>query len=132
MPPNPDIESGLNDLRSVGPEKPVGYLPVNSLVSYFRSTPEVWIQFAIQHHLKVLFASHPKGIAPFMYLYHPSALETLLKKNAHILEAADWPTDPEEFIRRMTVEYAPIGTPLYDLIADAFGDKDNPCRSDRQ
>ena len=92
-----------------------------------------WIQFAQQHHLNVLLTqADADGRVPFLYLYDVHALQELLQRNLDVLEAAGWPTDPEEFILRMNTEDAPLGTPLYDLIADAFGDKDNPCRSDRQ
>jgi hypothetical protein len=127
------IESGLGDLRNVGPEKPVGYLPLSTLTRYFGSNASEWVQFAMQHHLEVLFPpSDRKGKVREIYLYHRDALQALLTQHTGILDAADWPSDPEEFIKRIAIEYVPEGTPLFDLIADAFGDKDNPCRSDRQ
>ncbi len=128
-----DIESGLNDLRSVGPKKPVGYLPVNMLTTYFGSSISEWFQFATKHRLNVMLTGRDsQGRVPFLYLYHRDALQALLTQKIDVLQAAGWPSHPEEFIKRMNIEDAKLGTPLYDLIADAFGDKDNPCRSDRQ
>lgn len=69
----------------------------------------------------------------WIYAWHRTSLETLLRfdmRHRGALSAAGWPCDCRGFIQRSRAELVPPLTPLYDLIADCYGDKLNPGRTD--
>ncbi|MCS7091818.1 MAG: hypothetical protein NZM26_00490 [Patescibacteria group bacterium] len=65
-----------------------------------------------------------------VYVYDPESLAKLLKENEHLLRNYGWPTNPNEFVNYVYLIHADQKTPLFDLIANAFGDKSNPGRTD--
>ena len=62
--------------------------------------------------------------------YHKKALGSLLKSRRRVLCRSGWPDDPDRFARYHMLHDAPFKTALYDLVADAYGDFENPFRSD--
>ena len=66
----------------------------------------------------------------FVYVWHEPSLARLLKANAATLVAAGWPTTPEAFVQHHHRVDAPNRTPLWDLVAAAYGDFTNPGRTD--
>lgn len=123
----------LDDLRKVGPEKPVGYLPLNTLVNICGVSLSEMEDYAEEKGLDSLFLCEKdskieKGA---LYIYDKVALGKLLKNNQKTLLDAGWPIEPEEFVRHLKVHAMP-GTDIYELIADAFADKNNPNRRDYQ
>lgn len=121
----------LNDLRLVGETKPLGNMPVDTLISYGQN-PDGMIQEAKNRGLSALMYQPDHTHYQELVVYDPQALGLLLDHNRALLEKYQWPIDPEGFARKTSTEIIPAGTPLYDLIADAFGDTDNPGRMGRQ
>lgn len=63
-----------------------------------------------------------------LFAYDRDSLQKLLNQNPDILNETGWPKQADEFVVRIATTYAdhPL---LFDLIADAFGDYQNPCRT---
>lgn len=125
-----EIKNLLDNLRRVGPEKPIGYLPISTLVDICKTDPATIEEELRQKGLKTIMLSCEEsniGYAGALFVYDEAALGLLLKTKEAILKAANWPTDPESFVRHLKV-FAGHKTDLFDLVADAFGDKINPGR----
>jgi hypothetical protein len=71
-----------------------------------------------------------RGTTYYLYVWDQPALAALLRRRADVLQAAGWPVEPEAFVARHREARAEPLTPLYDLIADAYGDRFNPGRTD--
>lgn len=65
-----------------------------------------------------------------VYVYDPVSLRDLLNNNKDLLEANGWPTDPNKFVNYVCLITAKSKSALFDLVADAFGDKTNTGRTD--
>ena len=119
----------LNDLTSVGPEKPLGYLSFGH-ITQFGQTPENLAIEAERRGLshQVTTDQGPEGPVKFLYFYDPISLQELLDKKKTILEAANWPTSSKEFVDYSSNNKAPQETDLFDVVADAFADYTNPGR----
>ena len=118
----------LGDIWQVGPEKPLGYLPM-SMVNSYKPTlnPDYLIEKLRERGLKLVLI--PVGNSnTFLYVYDQEALSNLLTQNKHILSEANWPSTPLEFVQKVSGKAVPQG-PLFDLIADAFADYTNTGRS---
>lgn len=121
-----DAEHLLNDLKLVGPEKPIGFLPVDTLIKICKIDPERIKEELEWRGLKTIIMNKRESGVPngVLYVYDENSLKLLLDKNRTILENAGWPTNPESFVRHLK-NIVGYGTDLFDLIADAFGDKTN-------
>ena len=122
-----DSREFSNSLRTVGFHKPLGQL----------SYPKTWRGFyallvanfsAKLRFLNVAFVDG--GEAMRLYVWHDLALNDLLTRHHGLLTLEHVPLDPVCFIDWIRGNVVPGGTPMYDLIADAYGDKLNPLRSD--
>ncbi len=130
MPEN--IQNYLRDLTEVGPDKPVGYLPVETVMLCGRSVEDMQSELQQKGLQTLLFSERDCNVfSGALYVWDEIALQNHLDCHGPILEAAGWPQETTEFIHRIATKYAPSATPLFDLIADAFADKDNPWRSDK-
>ena len=112
----------LDDLKRVGPDKPVGYLPLRTLIEVCRVNPLTMKQELEERGLKVLILRE-RDIGTrsgALYAYDEAALQELLHNNKDILNRAGWPSDPELFVRKLKIIQQP-GTDIYSLIARAFG-----------
>lgn len=116
-----------NDLLKVGPNKPLGYMPLT----------EIKDRDALDRRLKArgLFVlvlnemdSRVQGGA--MIAYDREALGRLLNSRKDVLIKSRWPYDPDRFVRYHLTHNAPLKTKLYDLVADAYADFSNPYRTD--
>lgn len=119
-----EIEEMLGDIRNVGPAKPVGYLPIEEITDYSKSGVQTLISESKTRGLETrIFTDHVwPGYRGSLWVYDRIALQALLNKDREILVQAGWPTEADEFVAHLYVQ-EPIGTPLYKLIARAFGDK---------
>ncbi len=122
----------LDDLYRVGPEKPMGYLPVESIVRYAKADPDEVVQELQERGLTVVLFQQPHSHSPTLYAYDEAALRDLLEQPQHVqtLQEADWPTEPGAFVRKVESDQAPMHTALFDLVADAFADPHNGLRTD--
>lgn len=127
-----DIRKGLEQIRNLGPYKPLGYLPTGSLSSYFRSNVEDEIERAKKSSYAFqLFPEAPiLGGDGILFVYDRESLQSLLDEHSDVLNEAGWPKDADSFVERVSNEWAPPKTKLKDLVADAFGDKKDIDRTD--
>ena len=127
-------KASLTEMRRIGPEKPMGFLPTLTLEILYEVDPEALKKELEGKGLKTLIINpdpqRPHTIGGALYAYDEQALGLLLEENKAILEEAGWPTETEAFVRQVESVTAPSGTKLFDLIADAFDDKTNLGRSD--
>ena len=126
---NSDEKQGLlDDLLNVGSDKPMGYLPLSTL-------RDVCDNDSLQGVLCILVlkgltvVSVPEGECTVaegaLWVWDHKALGRLLWANQGMLYREKWPVDADAFARRVMVDHAERFTPLFTLIADAFGDKKN-------
>ncbi len=66
----------------------------------------------------------------WLYAYHEPSLRALLLHWGDLLDFHGWPREPAAFVDRARAEMVPPGSALYGLVADAYGDRFNPGRSD--
>lgn len=131
IPANPETkEEGLKDLLNVGPQKPLGYLPLEYIERY--RTPE-----ALQRELEergLIVKTYAMPNVPslkFMFAYDQTALQKLLDENISVLKEARCPRNAEKFVERIAIGgTVDAYTGLFTLIATAFGDLANPGRSE--
>jgi len=118
-------DSGLSHLRQVGPNKPMGYLPLSTIRD--RGTdPEVVLAELQGRNVSATVlpeaACHVRGGA--LFAYSPRALQLLLDANQEILKQAAWPTVADAFAER--VAKVPVlqekQPELYRLIGLAYAD----------
>lgn len=129
--PSKEIERMLNDLRLVGPNKPVGYLPLSTITGICKTDVAKLTQDLEQKGLKtIIFNQQESNVGGgALYAYDENALHKLLDTNKNLLTNSGWPTEPELFIRNLK-NHAERKTELFDLVADSFGDKTNLGRRD--
>ena len=116
----------INNLRRVGPLKPLGYLTLQAIDGMGIDLQEE-IHAAQKHGLHTKITEMPK-LGEVLTVWDPTALKELLDKNAPVVQAAGWPQEPEPFVERVLTETVPSKTPLYDVIADAFANPDQRLR----
>ncbi|MSR85749.1 hypothetical protein EXS71_04950 [Candidatus Uhrbacteria bacterium] len=120
-----DIE--LEDIRILSEHKSLGYLPVDTIEERTGGTVEDEIAKAKQRGFTPLLFNSKEtqiGFQGALFVYHEKSLYDLLKKHEALLTKNHWPTDCERFVRRIATEWVPTtNVELYDLIAEAFGDK---------
>lgn len=120
----------LNDLYQVGPQKPLGYLPLDTLTDVCKVNPEKLEQELQSKGLKTIQLDENESRIAHkgaLFAYDENALQQLLDKHCDILEKSGWPNTAEAFIRNLKIRVE-AKTDLFDLIADAFGDKKNSQR----
>lgn len=117
----------LNDLLHVGPSKPLGYLPLGEV-----RDPEGVRGHLEKKGLQVIVLnqadSHVAGGA--MVAYDKKALGKLLSSRKDVLLKNKWPVTPDEFVLYTMIHTAPFKTEMFDVIADAYADFNNPYRRD--
>jgi len=117
----------LKDLSMVGPDKPIGYLPLNTLNKMGINYEDAKIFFE-NRGLKTLMLDEEKSnvVNGAFYVYDVEFLNRFLNRedNINILKKNNWPIDADEFIKHLN-ESAEPKSKLFDLIADAFADFKN-------
>jgi hypothetical protein len=113
----------LNDLRCVGPSKPIGYLPLSTLIE------AGWTQYmatdwARERSLKarVVLPGQSPYITSAVYVWDSQAMQALLDLNAHLVTRNGWTPVSEEFVEQLVNRRAETGSDLYQLIGYMFGD----------
>lgn len=124
-------DSALSDLLSVGPDKPMGNLPIATIKYNGFTVEEVAERLKAKESVVVkLFPASEHGGKEALVAYDRNSLQKLLDtgNNSQILRDSNWPTDPDAFVRKVETEIAP-NKPLDDLVAAAFADR---TRTERQ
>ena len=120
----------LDDFFNIGPNKPMGYLEIFEIISRCEADP---CQLEKYLNIQVITTKrYNADTSECLYAYDKQALSDLLERNKEVLEKANWPTDPDNFVKQIASIEVESGQPLYDLIADAFADYTHPLRSDKQ
>ena len=120
----------LADLMTVGENKPIGHLSQEflnkisgfdkeDLLNTIKERNLSWIEIAAKN-------CHITDGA--LFVYHEAALQKVLDENKQLLEDESWPTDAMDFITHHANHIAEPGTDLFNLVADTYGDTDNPGR----
>jgi hypothetical protein len=113
-----------SDLTSVGPSKPLGDYPLDTL-QYFGVSPDQLVDAlnrkpGVTAYITSESPTHGAGITAF----HRETLQQVLDRddNPAILQAAGWPTEATAFAKRINAEWADYQTQpaLCGVIADAF------------
>jgi hypothetical protein len=114
----------LRSLSKVGPNKPVGYLPLYTLTDVAQLAPESIAADAIARGLAaVQFGPEECCIqSGALYIYDRIALSTLLRSHADTLAAEGMPSDPDRFVAHIAATWLEPNHPAYPVIAAAFGD----------
>ena len=116
-----------NSLRSVGPDKPLGQLafPLNlrGLGSLLLANVRARLR-----GLGTAFVNDDDLMR--LYVWHPVALSGLLSDHQALLRLVGAPLEPMPFIDWIRDNVMGYDTPMYELVADVYGDKLNPLRQD--
>jgi hypothetical protein len=123
-----EVEKYLSEIRDLGPEKPMGYLPINFIEELGSTIGEEMSQAKKNGHDHLLVGPETGVIGGALYIYDIESLQSLIDDNRNILKKADWPIAPKALVEKISTEHAPIKTELFNVIADAFGDSSNPNR----
>lgn len=126
-----DYRQLLRDIFAVSAAKPVGFVQLGTVKMTGHPVEEIVRELEAMDLRTLLFdEKHCNSYTGALYAFHEAALQAVLDRHADTLTAAGWPVTAEDFIRHLASHWAPEKTPLYDAVADAFGDKTNPCRTD--
>ena len=131
----------IPDFLMIGLDKPMGYLWWAGIracghdpEAYARDLANRGLTTFTVTKLPIIATDTPKIIdhKTVLCTFDPKALGVFLSfpERQAILEAANWPTEPEAFARKVMAQdpSVPSPTPFFDLVADAFADKTNPGR----
>ncbi len=123
-----DAKRDGQTLSEVGPDKPMGYLGM----AY--SAARECCEYLAEHRVGVEILTFPderlKGVC-WVHAFHTVTLQAMLDANREMLLISGWPIVARPFVERCHVETVPRG-PLFDFIADCYGDVTNPGRSEFQ
>ena len=126
MPTTPELDESmlLRSLTQVGPAKPVGYLPLDTIRNFAKLSVEAIVSAARTRGLvAVQFGADASCIkSGALYVYDHEALSGLLQAQASALAAAGLPVEPDPFIEHIAAVWYPEDHPAYRIIASAFGD----------
>lgn len=116
------MQDFLTDLRTVGPLKPLGCLPISTLVDICRVTPEEMREELEEKGLVVVQLSNEESsiASGALYAYHEQALSGVLQAGKDILKKNNWPTEPREFVCHLKI--LAKDPELFTLIMKAFAD----------
>lgn len=113
------------NLENVGPDKPIGYLLLNTIENILEKDPHEVISYLQNKGLevKVFFGPEwPGANEGALYAYDKAALQKMLDENRQILLDANWPINADQFVSHLKVQEK-TDTPLFKLIAKTFADK---------
>lgn len=110
------------EIRSGKPLGSFGFVSMRSLL---------WAAWKNRRHLRG--ANFFIGIGPpgyWLYVWHHESLQALLDAHREVLVEAHWPTRAEAFVSQAREQPVAPLTPLFDLVAAAYGDSLSPGRTD--
>lgn len=114
----------LQDLWRVGPDKPLGYLPVMKIIDECNKDVLATQQALTDTGLKTILFDDDECLVygGALYVYDKTALEAFLAEHADIIAGNNWPIDSEGFVRCVSSTNA-TQPDLYKVVAWAFADK---------
>jgi hypothetical protein len=113
----------LSSLTQVGPTKPVGYLPLDTIRGVLQMHPYALAQDAQVNGLSAaMFGPEQCCIkSGALYVFDRRSLERLLRSSKSILSASCWPLDPDQFVARIAREWIDDAHSVAPVIKRAFG-----------
>jgi hypothetical protein len=114
----------FGSLAAVGNAKPVGYLPLATLEKHLAmDVTEVADSFAKRGLKTRIFLANECCInSGALYVYDPSALQSVLNAASDVLARNKWPISAELFVDRVAKFWIEESDPVYAIIQRAFGD----------
>jgi hypothetical protein len=114
----------LRSLSQVGPDKPIGYLPLYTLRDFAMVEPaDVAADAATRGLASAQFGPEACCIKTgALYVYHRDALKDLLHAHATTLAAANMSVEPGQFVAQIAAVWLAPSHPVYPIIGKAFGD----------
>lgn len=117
----------LSDLLTVGPGKPMGYLPLATIAGCGRGFEALAAELEAKGLHTRVTPPAPEGKigSGALYVADLAELEKLIAPHRALLEASGWPTDAKGFFEKVGDVSVRQGTnpPLYVLIGRAFNDE---------
>ena len=113
----------FGSLAAVGNAKPVGYLPLATLEKHLAmDVTEVADSFGERGLKTRVFLANECCInSGALYVYDPSALQSVLNAASDVLERNKWPISAELFVDRLAKFWIEESDPVYPVIQRAFG-----------
>jgi hypothetical protein len=118
------ILSGILDsVRRVGPDKPVGYLPLYTIRDVLGLQVDVLSTEAQAEGLSALRLDPEECCieSGVLYVFDGERLAALLASEAETLASRGWPAEPEGFVRALAAEWVEPDDPVLPIIRRAFG-----------
>ncbi len=114
----------LRDVTSVGPQKPVGYLPLYTIRDFVRLSPKAVAAEARARGLTTAQFSPEQSCikSGALYVYHRDALTALLQSHAATVTGAGLSLDPDSFVSCIAADWVDHDNPLHVVIRAAFGE----------
>jgi hypothetical protein len=117
--------NAVDDLYLVGENKPLGYLPIPTIIAAQYKPENVAANLESCGLRTRLCAAGDCSIeSGALYVWDYEALGKLLDGNRKVLDDAGWPSEPDAFVQQVIREHVSKShfPNLYSLIARAFGD----------
>jgi len=119
----------LADLCGVGPRKPLGYLPLGTIRDAGADPVTLAAELSGQGLTVLSFGEDECHIGSgALYAFDNDAMALLLGHHRNLLATEQWALEPEAFVRQLATHAAEPQTEVFDVIADAFADFNNPNR----
>ena len=118
-----EIAELLDDLYKVGPQKPMGYLPLSTITQICRKTITGLQQELEERGMKTLIFYPGKDCnvgSGALYAWHEDTLKKKLEGGKDILAPVGLTTDCEDYVRKIS-RYDYYVHPVYGFIAETFG-----------
>jgi len=115
----------LRSLTEVGPSKPIGYLPLQTIKDFVRKSPDAIATAATARGLATAQFGPEKCCikSGALYVYDRQALSKLLQSRFDAVSAAGLQLDPDRFVELIATVWFAEEHPARPIIADAFGDR---------
>ena len=112
----------FEDLLNVGSQKPLGYLPIDTMEETIPGSTKRMIQFAKENNLSIHKVNSGYGTMGALFLYDKNTLDSFLKKYETILKNDNIPTNSEDFVKYVDTTEVPENSKSFKIVGKAFGD----------
>lgn len=130
MSPTPELDEDsrntlLRSLTEVGPAKPIGYLPLDTIRNFVKLSPDAIANEARTRGLvTVQFGPDACCIkSGAFYVYDREALGRLLQAQAGLVAVAGLPREPDRFVAHIAAVWYAEDNPACRIIGAAFGEE---------
>lgn len=120
-----EIVPPMDHILSLGPQKPLGYLPLNTIEMCGYNPSNLVLELSQRGFLADIYPFEVCSVfSGALYVCAPEWLKRHLAINEGVLSLYGWPGTPEEFMFRVAIERVcqTQNPDLYAVIGQAFGD----------